>query len=68
MHHIWKWLSFLIFFMLYLLLGGYLFNAIECPQELAAKRDLLQKHVRQTEALTRQDAWLVHSPSGNIHK
>ena len=28
-------LSFLVFFMLYLLLGGYIFNAIECPEELA---------------------------------
>ena len=28
-------LGFLVFFMFYLLLGGYMFNAIECPEELA---------------------------------
>ena len=37
-----KALAFLIFFILYLLLGGFLFNAIECPGELAKlKRDSL---------------------------
>ena len=30
-------LGFLVFFMFYLLLGGYMFNAIECPEELAKK-------------------------------
>ena len=30
-------LAFIVFYMLYLLLGGYMFNAIECPEELAKK-------------------------------
>ena len=30
-------LAFLIFFIFYLLLGGYLFNSIECPEEMASK-------------------------------
>ena len=32
-----KALTYLVFFVLYLLLGGYMFNAIECPEELAKK-------------------------------
>ena len=28
-------LAFLVFFIFYLLLGGYLFNTIECPEEIA---------------------------------
>ena len=32
-----SWLALLVFYVLYLLMGGYIFNAIECPDEMAEK-------------------------------
>ena len=32
-----SWLALLVFYVLYLLIGGYIFNAIECPGEMAEK-------------------------------
>ena len=32
-----SWLALLVFYVLYLLMGGYIFNAIECPGEIVEK-------------------------------
>ena len=32
-----SWLALLLFCVLYLLVGGYIFNAIECPAEMVEK-------------------------------
>ena len=39
-----SWLALLVFYVLYLLMGGYIFNAIECPGEMAEKeRDAAER-------------------------
>ena len=37
MKQFWSLLAFLIFYVFYLLIGGCVFSAIECPAEIAAK-------------------------------
>ena len=47
-----SWLALLVFYVLYLLMGGYIFNAIECPGEIVEK---------EREAAQRRDLWMLVS-------
>ena len=47
-----SWLALLVFYVLYLLMGGYIFNAIECPGEIVEK---------EREATQRRDLWMLVS-------
>ena len=47
-----SWFALLVFYVLYLLMGGYIFNAIECPGEIVEK---------EREATERRDLWKLVS-------
>ena len=47
-----SWFALLVFYVLYLLMGGYIFNAIECPGEMVEK---------EREATERRDLMMLVS-------
>ena len=56
-----SWLALLVFYVLYLLMGGYIFNAIECPGELAAKeREAAERSDVRMLVLNLTGEWSSH--------
>ena len=54
-------MAFLTFYIFYLLMGGYLFNSIECPEEIKAKSWLAAQKRRFVKLINDEDMGNLHN-------
>ena len=67
MFSLWSSVAFLAFYIFYLLMGSYLFNSIECPEEIKAKSWLAAQKRRFMKLIMEEDIGNLHNACSHMY-